>query len=274
MILTPIPGSRDFEAYQRGEGTLLSREWALYDGHHAVHVPRQMTPYELQTETMKAMRGFYSPGKVLRTLGRGDWFEAAVACVGFGLTRMWTRIDRHYVAKLRADLERGARDLAGNLARTKRPRSVVVALNEATLPLQGAFETFFRELGVKVVQSGHALGEAVSSRYDSLAREGERAGKRMTELLTTLRGEADCVIRPVLKQVASESQRLKSGVEDRWQELRNAASEKVPVIDFHLDLDPRVLRQRLTELALVFTDDFRAIRRAYERSIAIVPGMA
>ncbi|MBI3910632.1 MAG: radical SAM protein [Armatimonadetes bacterium] len=62
MILTPLVGTREYKRLE-SEGRLiedLRDKWNLYDGHHVVFRPARLTPYQLQTETIKAMRRFYS----------------------------------------------------------------------------------------------------------------------------------------------------------------------------------------------------------------------
>jgi radical SAM superfamily enzyme YgiQ (UPF0313 family) len=68
MMLTPCPGTAFYDRVV-AEGRLLSRDWALYDGHHCLIQPAKMTPYELQVGTYKALARFYSARKSLRMLG-------------------------------------------------------------------------------------------------------------------------------------------------------------------------------------------------------------
>lgn len=58
MMLTPCPGT-DFFDRITAEGRLLSRDWSLFDGHHCLIRPAQMSAYELQAGTYKAMAKFY-----------------------------------------------------------------------------------------------------------------------------------------------------------------------------------------------------------------------
>src|SRR5207249_5456805 len=61
MILTPIPGSPDWEQlYDLGNKYVISKNWQFYDGHHVVHQPRRMSPYELQMGAINAMAKVYS----------------------------------------------------------------------------------------------------------------------------------------------------------------------------------------------------------------------
>lgn len=59
MILTPLPGTPYFAEMERS-GRLLTRDWSLYDGQHVVYQPSKMSPFDLQKETFRAMKRFYS----------------------------------------------------------------------------------------------------------------------------------------------------------------------------------------------------------------------
>ena len=48
LILTPLPGTPLFRQLE-AEGRLLTRQWDLYDGHHAVFQPSQISPDQLQS---------------------------------------------------------------------------------------------------------------------------------------------------------------------------------------------------------------------------------
>ena len=59
LTLTPIPGTRQYEQLE-SEGRLLTHNWELYDGHHAVFKPKKMSAEELQEDTIRAHKRFYS----------------------------------------------------------------------------------------------------------------------------------------------------------------------------------------------------------------------
>jgi len=67
IILTPLPGTPYFHEMER-EDRLLTRDWNLYDGQHVVYQPGKMSPYELQKETFKAMKRFYSLRECVKML--------------------------------------------------------------------------------------------------------------------------------------------------------------------------------------------------------------
>jgi radical SAM superfamily enzyme YgiQ (UPF0313 family) len=59
MIETPLPGTH---LYRRAEadGRIVTADWSLFDGHHAVMRPANAHPYDVQLRTLRAMRRFYS----------------------------------------------------------------------------------------------------------------------------------------------------------------------------------------------------------------------
>jgi radical SAM superfamily enzyme YgiQ (UPF0313 family) len=65
MVEIPLPGTRLWGRV--AEERLLSDDWSLYDGHHVVMRPAQMTPLELQLGVLRAMRRFYSWPTILRS---------------------------------------------------------------------------------------------------------------------------------------------------------------------------------------------------------------
>jgi radical SAM superfamily enzyme YgiQ (UPF0313 family) len=69
MMLTTLPGTA-FDAQMRADGRVLTDDYSLYDGHHCIITPRNMTPYQLQMETWKGMLRFYSSQGWLRMFNR------------------------------------------------------------------------------------------------------------------------------------------------------------------------------------------------------------
>lgn len=59
MIETPIPGTHLYRRAE-AEGRIVTGDWSLFDGHHAVMRPANAHPYDVQVQTLAAMRHFYS----------------------------------------------------------------------------------------------------------------------------------------------------------------------------------------------------------------------
>lgn len=65
VLVTPYPGTRLF-AQMEEEGRILHRDWALYDGHHVVFRPKQMTAEQLDEGWHRVRREFYSLGSIFK----------------------------------------------------------------------------------------------------------------------------------------------------------------------------------------------------------------
>ncbi len=84
MVETPLPGTRLWDRIE-GQNRLITEDWSLYDGHHVVMRPEQMTSLDLQLDVVKAMRRFYSRQAIV-----SSGITAAVRQLP-GLARLITR---------------------------------------------------------------------------------------------------------------------------------------------------------------------------------------
>lgn len=104
LFLTPLPGTSTFQQME-AENRLLTRDWSLYDGHHVVFRPRLMSPLELQVETMKGFRRFYSARNLLDNLLLTGKQAVAFRAAGYYLTRKWERENGWYYKALERQQE-------------------------------------------------------------------------------------------------------------------------------------------------------------------------
>lgn len=100
IILTPMPGTHQYYEFVR-ENRLLTRDWGLYDGHHVVFQPKQMSPFELQVETLKAMRSFYSIPEILKSVSKLDLIGMFMKAYGRRLYQGWMTRNRYYYGVVR-----------------------------------------------------------------------------------------------------------------------------------------------------------------------------
>jgi len=66
-ILTPFPGTPLFRRFDR-EGRILTRDWSLYDGQHAVFEPVRMSAPELERRTERAWKQTYGLRSITKRL--------------------------------------------------------------------------------------------------------------------------------------------------------------------------------------------------------------
>ncbi len=100
LILTPLPGTKTFFDLEQ-DGRLLTRDWNLYDAHHVVFKPQQMSPYELQKATIQAFKKFYSIPNILKNLFTTGINSVAFRALGFWMVRSWERENRWFYSFLR-----------------------------------------------------------------------------------------------------------------------------------------------------------------------------
>ncbi|NMD43584.1 MAG: B12-binding domain-containing radical SAM protein [Firmicutes bacterium] len=100
LILTPLPGTTTFKDLEES-GRLLTRDWNLYDAHHAVFEPRQMTAEELQRATFDAFEKFYSVSNMFKNLFTTGIRSVAFRALGLWMVRRWKKENRWYYPFLR-----------------------------------------------------------------------------------------------------------------------------------------------------------------------------
>ena len=196
MILTPIPGSPDWDTlYAKGDKYVINRNWTFYDGHHAVHQPRRMSPYELQLAAINGMAKFYSWRGIMKKLLKGDLYYTTIRYWGKKMIREWWKDEenRAYVDWLRGQLYADA-----------------------------------RELGHASVQDDRAAGRAAAGQARAAAaalpgrarRDGGAAGRggrgAMEGATTRAREAIDCLITPIVK-------RAEQGKEEFYAHLASAS---------------------------------------------------
>jgi anaerobic magnesium-protoporphyrin IX monomethyl ester cyclase len=95
MLLTPLPGTR-LTASLEAEGRIFTRNWSLYDGHHVVFWPKNMSPLELQDASIRAHHRFYRLRRWPASPRYRFW--------GFIISHGWERVPENmaYARELRA----------------------------------------------------------------------------------------------------------------------------------------------------------------------------
>ncbi|MBN1320069.1 MAG: radical SAM protein [Thermoleophilia bacterium] len=101
LILTPLPGTRQ-TAQLEAEGRIFTKNYSLYDGHHAVHWPKQMTPYELQEAALSAHKRFYTVRRILSFRPKTPMYHKHQV-EGYLMSRAWEHVreNREYLRELK-----------------------------------------------------------------------------------------------------------------------------------------------------------------------------
>jgi radical SAM superfamily enzyme YgiQ (UPF0313 family) len=268
MILTPIPGSHDYKQFRTSGRKFLTDDWTLFDGHHVVHVPRSITPYELQVETLTAMKNFYSLKSAFKRAVRGDFYEAGLRLTAHQLLKNWFKINDNYIQQLKTDLYKEVKELAGQEP-VRKMGIIAIADIAASASVKQTLETFFQELGVKVESSIKGLGELVTERQEQLAQGKEKLAKIVYDYMESLKGKVDYVILPTVVDLEEYPSKLLASVEEVAKAIKSTVTSLPNVIQVQADMKSKSLQQSLTQIGLIFTDDLNKIRRACSKALTL-----
>jgi len=100
LLLTPVPGTQLFEKMDE-QGRIFTYDWSLYDGHHVVFEPANMSPLQLQIESLKANRRFYSARSALRSLSKLKFGTAMLRYLGKRVVKKWHQKNSDFLSQLR-----------------------------------------------------------------------------------------------------------------------------------------------------------------------------
>jgi radical SAM superfamily enzyme YgiQ (UPF0313 family) len=254
MILTPCPGSPDWDhLYAKGSKDILTTDWSLYDGHHCVHQPRKMSPYELQVGAMKAMRKFYSWGNIVRSLVvRRDVFTAGIQLYGKRLIREWYKVNQGYVAKLRHELYGEVERTAAAEARAWKRVAVPDVFLQHRLGL--LLQRFLSDLGVEVIAIP-TEAQATPEAYLMPAA---------TDTLHRLRERVDVIIAPMVKRAAQGQEEFSARVNALAKAFQANLDRLPKVIALPINEEQGPIFESFAKIGLVFTRNLNRVRTAYQ----------
>ncbi|MCX6641374.1 MAG: radical SAM protein [bacterium] len=181
MMLTPIPGTELYQQLQE-QNRIVSRDWRLYDGQHAVYLPKLMTSEELQRTTMKAMGRFYSIKEGLRGLIGRDMYIASRRIMGWYLIKRWQWANRRWNANLASEALNAQR-----LALQHRLKELQNQLNEITTQVH----THLPKLELKTI----------AVRFDELYKSGEIYLKEIGRISNELMAAPEDDLRQIMKRI-------------------------------------------------------------------------
>ncbi|MGQ9688039.1 MAG: B12-binding domain-containing radical SAM protein [Desulfobaccales bacterium] len=210
LILTPVPGTPVYEELEK-QNRIICRDWSQYDGHHIVFQPRQFTPYELQTETIRAMKKFYSWGSVLKRLIARDWFY--VKLKAYARLLIWrSRWDKSsYIQDLKEQFTARVQNLRRWLGgKTKVTRVGIPADAWQIGPWENTSREFLlrflEKLGVEVVQEAEP----------EIPEQGRLAAVKAE--IARLQDKADVVLLPLWENLESAYQKVWDAAQEFSQE--------------------------------------------------------
>ena len=109
-ILTPVTGSKLYNVIKdagRFVAQIYPADWKLFDGCHVVHWPDNLSPLEMQKQTVQALKRFYSRVNAVKMLLRGRFEDFCIRRKGHQLLKRWEVQNKDYLARLKQIFARG-----------------------------------------------------------------------------------------------------------------------------------------------------------------------
>jgi hypothetical protein len=257
LMLTPLPGT-PFYKEMEAQNRIICRDWSQYDGHHTVFQPRQFTPFELQMETTRAMKKFYSWTSVMKRLIARDLFFAKMKAYGRIILWRATLKRNNYFQQLQDRLFARAlqwRQWLPEKGRTPRvgiPGDIWSLCTWEKGPREFLIK-FLERLGVEVVQETNQekATDSPLPAVELLQREIARLQER-----------SDLVLVPLWEGLGDAAQKLK----DLSQEFSKEAAARFLPMEFSRES----FYNACMELGLCFHTRLGRIRRIYFQTLAEV----
>ena len=96
LILTPLPGSATYNAL-KNQGRIKFKEWSLYDAHHVVFEPVNLTMAQLQHAQIESHQKFYSFTQIVKHILAFRWLDLGIAYYARNLNRVWKKRNRIFL---------------------------------------------------------------------------------------------------------------------------------------------------------------------------------
>ncbi len=107
LILTPLPGTPMYDEFVR-DGRITVDNYSVYDGHHVVYRPANVSSWDLQWAQMRAHAMFYSRRRALKHMIKGSVARSFIYLYARGLNRYYARTNKFYLKALKlAEKARG-----------------------------------------------------------------------------------------------------------------------------------------------------------------------
>jgi radical SAM superfamily enzyme YgiQ (UPF0313 family) len=116
LILTPFPGTEQLQRFE-SEDRILLTDWSLYDGHHVVFIPRQVSPLDLQRSQVRAHWRFYSWQRSFQSLLKLKFVRTGIYIYARRINARWKRQNRVYMRILKLLDRSGPYILSADLKR-------------------------------------------------------------------------------------------------------------------------------------------------------------
>ncbi|MBW2996588.1 B12-binding domain-containing radical SAM protein [Candidatus Woesearchaeota archaeon] len=109
MVPIPLPGSQLFEKVKAAKQFFKERNplkdtkwWKYFDGAHVVHIPERFHPKELQEQTIRSWKKFYSKWNCFKQLIKMNFGNLGFRRMGKNIVAKWEKSNKEFMENLEA----------------------------------------------------------------------------------------------------------------------------------------------------------------------------
>ena len=260
MMLVPLPGT-DIYYQLESQNRLIHKDWSRYDAHYAVFEPKLMTSYELQGETYRAMRKFYSWKSILIRLFKLDFWWAFIKLYG-----------KYHIKHHRKQLNSYRRDLKNlfvnkikqikNLLPHSRIKKIGLPSTIVDPKLKTFFVRFFESLKIKVVEANVEKNSEVENNKGGL-------DVIIIEQISTLAEKVDIIVIPVIEKIGKKVDGIKTGSEKLSQQLIENIKKQTNASILAVEVQLDNLKGTCLNIGVAFDKSVRKVRKAYRKALKV-----
>jgi radical SAM superfamily enzyme YgiQ (UPF0313 family) len=265
LMLTPLPGTPMFEEIKE-QGRIINWDWSKYDAHHTVFEPKNMSAYELQIETLKAMKKFYSYRSILRYLLKKDTFYAYLTRYGKTVSAQALKEKQYYADYLKTTIQKKYFQVSQKYINTLSPaRLKIIGLTNLFIGenLKKFLPLFLERLRFQVLmneKAGFPFADKTTLTRTQMASMLEHCRQQITRLAD----KVDCIIVPFTKDITASIEEHRNKVD----ETINKIFSKTPKKCIAIELNNNELYKICIELGIALNVSLKQVRKAYYKTKA------
>lgn len=258
LMLTPLPGTPLYNEFKE-DGRIFNHDWSKYDAHHVVFEPKKMSSYELQIETIKAMKSFYTYGSMIKYMFLCNWFYTYLTYYSRRLAANGLKNNQNYINYIKDFIKNKFFIDFKKEEVSKEKKLIAVGISNPFIDenYNKFFSTFLEKLGYKVIKDVKIDSEEISETEVLTFLE------RCKTQIDNLSHRVDCIVIPNAKELA---ERLK-GQTHKFDEAIKifVAESQQKIISF--EISETDLYKMCIELGLTLDENIKEIRKAYNQAI-------
>ena len=266
MILTPLPGTQVYDNFKR-ESRILTTDWSLYDAHHVVYVPKKITPMELQTETIKAMKNFYSWSQIFKRVMVADSFNVLIKTQAKYFISKWEKLNHSYMKQIKTGVPYENEEEKSSFPFLNLSKLKTIGIPGASLHLGSRefLNSFFKGIGINFRFADLVKDVPLMKGLSSAPSESCLPVKFAYNQLAELKDKVDLILFPEIR--GAKSGQYCTKLSNLIEKIKSLKEEFPPIVNFSFDSFYGPSYLACSKIGLLFNQNIKKIHQAYQNAV-------